>query len=268
MGYAMPGPPVPTPAPAPPRNRRWLLVAAGVVVALAGGTLFVAAGMRLSDGVESLAPAPGGCETVLDFDGAGTYTFFVETTGQLDALEGDCAGDEREYDYDGDALPRVNLTLVDEAGEEVDLDRVEGPSYVAAGRRGQAVRTAELAAGGTYILTVDTDEVELVVRVGKDPNRGVAPMRLAGLALVALGLIGAVAALLVRRGATAAPAAPVAATPVWQPGGGPPPVAPPNAGTPVHPPYGGGQPGIGGQWGVPPPSIGSPPPPPPPPPRR
>lgn len=264
MGYAMPAPPVPAPAPPAPTSRRIPLVVAGVVLALVGVALFVMGGMRLRDGVESLAPAPGGCESVLEFDGDGTYTFFVETRGELDALDGNCAGVDREYDYDGDALPRVSLTLVDESGGEVDLDRVDGPTYDAAGRSGTAVRTAELEAGGVYTLTVDTNEADLVVRVGRDPNRGVALMRTSGIAVAAVGLLGAVAALvfLRRRGGTPPPVAVAGPASQWQPGQGPPPVAPPNAAKPIHPPYGAGQPGYGGQWGTPPPSSYPPPPPP------
>lgn len=257
MGYAMPGPPVPPPAP-PTRRRRLPLLLVGALLLVTGIGVFVASRMRLSDGVTSLAAAPAGCETVLRFDGAGTYTFFVETTGELDGLDGDCTTGARDYDYDGDTLPRVSLTLVDGSGQEVDLDRVEGPSYDGAGRRGEAVRTAELDAGGDYVLTVDTNETELVVRVGKDPTRGVALMRALGVGLAVLGLLAVLAWLVWRRPGGVAPVTAMGPAPIWQPGSGPPPVAPPMSGVPHRPPSAGSP--SGPVW----PST----PPPPPPPRR
>ena len=69
--------------------RRLPLVLGGAAAMIAGGALVVASGSRLSNGVEALAPAPAGCETVLEFDDAGTYTFFLETSGSIGALEGD-----------------------------------------------------------------------------------------------------------------------------------------------------------------------------------
>lgn len=262
MGDAMPAM---SAAAAPPTRgpRRGLLVA-GAVLLLVGIGLFVGAGRRLSDGVTSLAPAPGGCETVLDFDGGGTYIFFVETRGSLDDLEGTCATSDGDYEFD-EAIPRVSLTLVDDGGDEVDLDRVDSPTYDGAGRQGTAVRTADLDEGGRYVLTVDTSESDVVVRVGKDPARGVGLMRTSGIAAGVLGVAAIAAAFLLRRTPPSPVATPSGPAPMWQPGQGPPPVAPPTPGQVAHPPYGGpptgppgqygptGWPGQGGSWSPPPP---------------
>ncbi|MFV0306457.1 MAG: hypothetical protein ACK5OX_01780 [Desertimonas sp.] len=260
MGYAMPG--APAAAPVPKRGIRWPLFAAALALAVVGVGLFVAAGMRLSDGVTSLAAAPAGCETVLEFDGGGTYIFFIETRGSLDEIEGTCDVAEGDYRFE-ETLPRVSLTLVDVGGDEVDLDRVDTPSYDGAGRRGQAIRTAEIDDDGQYVLTVETSEADVVVRVGKDPNRGVGAMRSFGLALGVVGIAGLAASLLLRRKPASVMATASGPATMWQPGQGPPPVAPPTSGQPPHPPYGGppsgpftppNQPGPGGgSWPTPPP---------------
>ena len=230
--------------------RRLPLVAGGVAAMIAGGGLVIASGARLSNGVEALAPAPAGCETVLEFDDAGTYTFFLETSGSIGALEGDCAASARDYSFEGDSPPRVSLTLVDEGGNEVDLDRVDSPSYDAAGRQGVAIRTAAVPAGGSYTLTVDTNETDVVVRVGRNPSSGVSMMRLGGIGLAVIGAAGALAAWFVgRSSASPPPAVATGPDPGWQPGHGPIPVAPPTIGSSPQPP----------SWA---------PPPPPPPPRR
>ena len=115
-----------------------VLIVAGVVV---GALLWLAAGRRYDDAVADLAPVPLGCTTTLSFDRTGTYTFFVETKGEIGEIDGDCVTDDRAYDVDAGDVPRVSLELIDERGDEVDLDRTAGPSYDRAGRRGVGVRT-------------------------------------------------------------------------------------------------------------------------------
>lgn len=256
-----------------PRKRggagRVMLVVLGAVGIVAGLLLWFLAGRRYDDAVASLAPAPVACETTLEFDGAGTYLFFVETKGAVGDIEGSCAATAREYEYDGDALPRVSLTLVDEGGEEVDLDRVGEPSYDRDGHAGTAVRTAEIDAAGTYLLTVEANDPDVMIRVGKDPQQGIGAMRVSGIVLAALGLVALVLGLALGRRKPAV-ATPRGSQPSWQPGGGPPPVAPPYADQPVAPPFAPG-PRPGPTWGAP--GSAPPPPPrggqfPPPPPRR
>ena len=97
----------------------------GVVGAVA---LWLIAGKRYDDAVGSLAPAPIGCDTTLVFDRTGTYTFFVETKGSVGEIDGDCDNDDRSYDLDSADVPDVELTLLDEDGQEINLDRVDGPT--------------------------------------------------------------------------------------------------------------------------------------------
>ena len=159
-------------------NRARILGVVALVVGVVGAiVLWVLASKRYDDAVADLAPAPVGCDTTLVFDRTGTYTFFVETTGEVGEIDGDCDGDDREYEFDGDETPRVELTLVDDNGDEVDLDRASGPSYDQGGASGSGVRTADIEDTGAYVLRVDSEEDEFMVRVGRDPSSGVVPMR-------------------------------------------------------------------------------------------
>ena len=47
----------------------------------------------------------------------GTYLVFVETTGELDDVRGDCDADT-DIDWTSDELPTVTLTLVDPDGDD------------------------------------------------------------------------------------------------------------------------------------------------------
>lgn len=233
----------------PKRRLRPLLIGLGVLAMVAGVILWIVAGVRYDRAVEDLAPAPVGCETTLEFEEPGTYTFFLETKGRVGDIEGDCSGTDREYEYEGDALPRVSLTLVDPEGREVDLDRVEGPSYDRAGRVGQAVREARVDTRGTYVLEVEANDPDVVVRVGKDPRQGVLPLRAGGVVLVLAG-VAAIVIGLVLRGAPTPPTSGSEPVPYWRPSGGPPPVAPPYAQQPPAPPITSAPP-PGPAWGIP-----------------
>ncbi len=218
-------------------------LAIGVLGAVA---LWLIAGKRYDDAVESLAPAPVGCVTTLVFDRTGTYTFFVETTGSVGEIDGDCAADDTSYEGSDDDPPRVELALTSADGSPVDLNRVDGPSYDRAGASGRGFRTAEIDTDGEYVLSVTADAEDVMVRVGRDPASGVVPLRIGAGVVLAAGLVLATLAFL--RGRTqwsipsdsGPPAAP------WQPQH--PltrPVAPPYANPPTPPPYappGSGQP--------------------------
>ncbi len=207
-------------------------LAAGLV---AGVFLWLAAGHRYDDAVRHLAPAPIGCDTTLSFDRTGTYTFFVETKGHVGAIEGDCESAARDYDVA--SLPRVTLTLVDADGTNLDLERTSGPTYDRAGRRGEGIRAARIDRTGTYVLTVAATSTDAMIRVGKDPGRGVAALRAGAVAaLVAGAVAGALLMLLARPRRRAAQLRPP--VPAW-PTGLPtrPPLGPPTANPPIPPPY-------------------------------
>ena len=121
------------------RGRARLLGVLALVVGVVGAVaLWLLADKRYDDAVAELAPAPIGCDTTLVFDRTGTYTFFVETTGSVGEIDGDCETDDREYDLGDDDVPDVDLMLLDDDGEEIDLDRVDGPTYDRDGARARA----------------------------------------------------------------------------------------------------------------------------------
>ncbi len=213
------------------------MLAVGVVAAVG---LWFAAGQRYDDAVGDLAPVPLGCTTTLAFERTGTYTFFVETKGEVGEIDGDCQTDDRSYDVADDDAPRVTLSLLDDRGDEVDLDRVDGPSYDRAGRRGTAIRSVEIDDVGDYRLTATATsaDTEVVVRVGRDPASGVTALRAGSIATLVVGVVAGVLLLLVvgRRRPSEQPTAP--AGPQWPTGSfGPAPLGPPSANPPVAPPY-------------------------------
>lgn len=214
------------------------------VIALAVGVLgavvlWLLADKRYDDAVADLAPAPIGCDTTLVFDRAGTYTFFVETKGSVGEIDGDCDADDRSYDLgDGDP-PRVGLTLLDQDGQEVDLDRADGPTYDRSGARGEGVNTVQIEDTGDYVLTANAEDGDAMIRVGRDPASGVTAMRVGAVAVLVGGLVlGVLALVLAQRRPTVTAPAVTGPSPAWpQPGHRAPPTAPPYANPPVPPPY-------------------------------
>ncbi len=230
------------------------VIVAGVALVTAVA-LWLLAGKRYGDAVADLAPAPVGCDTTLAFERTGTFTFFVETRGDIDSIDGDCGAEERDYDYDGDVLPRVSITLRDDNGDELDLDRVSEPSYDQGGSRGAAVRTARIGETGDYTVTVDSNVDDIVVRVGRDPAQGVTAMRVGAFLALLVALGAGLFAALAGRQRTATPAGPDQRS--WQPmPGHPPPIAPPYAQVPPNPPYTWPPSGAPGPRPMPPPPSG------------
>lgn len=236
------------------------LLAIGVVAAIAGlaaGVLliFIAPGSKLDDAVGSLAPAPVGCETSLEFDSSGTFYVFVEISGDVGDL-GDCENDDRSYAYDGPE-PALDVTLVDGEGDDVRLSDDDSVRYDRGGQVGQSLGTVRITSPGEYQLRVagtGDDLDELMVRVGSDPNVSTSSLTIGGIAalIVGLGLGVTLIALGLRGGRTLPAGAPPAVAPAWQtpmqptspptaPPTGPPPAGPPTAGSPSWAPQ--GQPG-------------------------
>jgi hypothetical protein len=210
-----------------------------VVGVLGAVALWLLAAKRYDDAVAELAPAPIGCDTTLVFDRAGRYTFFVETKGSVGEIDGNCDADDRTYDLGDEDPPEVGLRLLDQDGQEVDLDRADGPSYDRSGARGSGVGTVDIEDTGDYVLTAEADDASAMIRVGRDPSSGVTAMRVGAVAVLIAGVVLGVLALVLgrRRPPTPAPAAPGPA-PSWpHPGYRAPPTAPPYANPPVPPPY-------------------------------
>lgn len=248
-GYPQ-GPGVPMPpaqpayapvAPAPPsgggggKGLRLAGLALLVIGVVAGVVLYVMSGSVRDETVKKFARAPVGCTTTLEFDKAGTFTLYLETKGTIGTLSGDCTA-TGDYDRADDTLPGVTLNLVGPDGGQVSLTGVTGVSYDTGTYVGEAIDDVEIAATGTYQLTVSSDATDVAIAIGGDPEGDSGTMKTAGIAVGAAGVVLGIVLLLLgarRKGGTATPAAPA-----WQ------------GGAPVAPSYQ-GVPGVPGQ--VPPP---------------
>lgn len=261
-------------------SRRRVRVALGAIFVVGGlvgaVVLWNAGSQRRSSAIENYARAPIGCDTTLDFAEPGEYLLFVETTGSLDEVRGDCEVQGAFDNADGD-VPDVDITLVDPDGDDIDVDRSSGDvEYDADGFRGVAQFSVDIEARNDHVLRAESDvDVVVVVAVGRDPNEGVVAFRTGAVAAGVGGLLAGLVFLFlgVRRSTTAVPAGP------WTPGvaprpggfvpGGPAPQGPPvyghATGNPVYgqPPQYGQPPGSSPQYARPGLAAGQPAPPPP-----
>ena len=178
------------------------VIAIGVVVLVVGAIaalwLWLAADERYDDGVIGLARAPVGCDAVLDFDDTGEFFVFVETTGRVADVRGDC---DVAGVYDLEARPEVDVTVLDPDRRPLELTPDAGVDYDRAGFQGTSVATVEVTEAADHVIRVESDTVGFVVAIGRDPQAGAGVLRVAalgvgvlggglGLAIVGLGLRG------------------------------------------------------------------------------
>jgi hypothetical protein len=161
--------------PAPAKgSRRSGLLGLGIVLLLggvgAGAALFVVSGSQYQDAVKNLQRAPVGCDTDFNFTETGTFTFYTETKGKVGSLRGDCANSDTSYNHDQSSRVQVDLTLTDSNGDKVDLGRGEGASYDKGGYIGTEVRTLDLNKPGKYTLSVQSDDTDFAIAVGRNPK--------------------------------------------------------------------------------------------------
>jgi hypothetical protein len=181
-------------APTSGSRRRGLIGAGALVVAagsIAGVVMLLASSSNYDEGVQNLARAPIGCTTSLEFDEAGSYLIYVETTGSVGEMRGDCPNADTDFDLgfdaDADDLPDVEIVLVDDDGDEVDLDTDSSADYDAAGFVGWSVASVEIDRAGDFELTATSDEREIAISVGRNPQEAAGTMRTAGILALALG---------------------------------------------------------------------------------
>lgn len=248
----------------PSPKRGWMVVA-GVLVLVAGlvaaGALWYAAGQRRDDNVASFARAPSGCATTLDFDRTGVFTLYIETTGSIDDLAGDC-GAPGEYERDG--VPVIDVSLVDAAGDPVTIEASLGVDYDTGTFVGTSTGAVEITEPGDHVLTVAADGDAFAIAVGGDPDDGVGLLRWSAVfaALAAFVVGGVLLVLGTRRptppSATDAPWQPAAEWPTSPPGF---PAPPPTTGAtgPAGPPMPSPSPPTGPPAGPPPPPVWGPP---------
>jgi len=176
-----------------PGARRTSLIAIGALLLvaglIAGVVMLLASSSNYDEGARNLARAPIGCTTSLEFDEAGTYFIYVETTGTVGELRGDCPNADTDYDSDPDDVPDVEIVLVDDDGDEVDLDADSSADYDAGGFVGRSVASVEIDGAGDYELTATSDEDEIAVAVGRNPKEAAATLRTSGIGAMALGVV-------------------------------------------------------------------------------
>lgn len=216
------------------RRRGWMLVV-GVVLLVgllaAAVALWVASNQRRSDNVSGFARAPVGCDTTLDFEATGTFVLYLETTGELGQLAGECDA-PRRYDRARDDVPNPTLVLLDPSGVELALEEARDETYDVDGFVGSAAWTVQIETAGDHLLTVaPTGGDAFAVAVGRTVDEGVALLRWGALAAVIGGLVLGGTFLVL--GSRRPPASPAPAGP-WMPDGDGWPASPP--GFPAPPP--------------------------------
>jgi hypothetical protein len=198
--------------PSSPGARKPSLIGAGALVLVAGivagVVLFLASSSNYDDGVTNLARAPIGCTTSLQFDEAGTYTIYVETVGVVGEMRGDCPNADTDYDF-GDGEPDVDVVLVDDNGDEVDLDDDDSKSYDAAGFVGQSIASVQIEDAGDFEISVSSDDEDFAIAVGRNPKETADSTKSTAIIALAAGVvIGAVLILLGMRRKPSTPAMP------------------------------------------------------------
>ena len=187
-----PQPPVP-PAPASPKSGRSAVRVLGIVLLVlgvgGGAALFLLAGSTREETIARFARAPAGCTTTLEFDKVGTYDVYIELTGTVGAVGGDCAGNGQSYQWAGTTLPAYALTMVDGDGQSVVLAPSTAHSYDTGTWRGQTVNQVQITTPGSYRLTVDSTDSGYAVAIGGDPDADASTQQMAGIGATGAGLV-------------------------------------------------------------------------------
>jgi hypothetical protein len=206
-----------------PVGRRSGLIAAGALVlaagVAAGVVMFAASGKNYDEGVQNLARAPLGCTTSLAFDKTGTFTVYIETSGSIGEVRGDCPGTDSDFEFSGDALPNVDIVLTDGGGDQVDLDDDFSKDYDAGGSVGQSIASVNIEKAGDYDITVTSNDDDFAVAIGKNPKKSADSLRTNGLVAFVAGVVLGGAMLILglrRRTPRVPPAVPYAGMPPSQ----------------------------------------------------
>jgi hypothetical protein len=175
-------------------ERRRGLTALGAVILVA--MLVAAAGLwyaslrRIDGNVSGFARAPEGCATTLDFERVGEFVLYVETTGRLDAVRGDCDAPVAYSDAEVE-VARVEFSLRGADGSQVQTERDgTGDGYDTGGFAGQSWGVVEIQQPGRHVLTVGpNDGAAFALAIGGDPREGVALLRWLAVAAAVSGLL-------------------------------------------------------------------------------
>ncbi|NOX30902.1 MAG: hypothetical protein GXP35_12770 [Actinobacteria bacterium] len=180
----------PTVEPLAKRSTWQLALGVGLLV----GFLVVALGLWLGANrmyeanIAGFARAPVGCDTTLNFDRTGEFVLYIETTGELDVVRGDCDA-SGVYDRTGES-PAVQLVLRGPSGEVVELESSTGLDYDTGDFTGNSDRRVQIEVSGDHVLTVGPVEgAEFAIAIGRDPDDGVWLMRWGSIGAAIVGFV-------------------------------------------------------------------------------
>ncbi len=190
-----------------PARRRTGLVVAGVVTLVAGVLgalgLWLLAEQRYDDGVEALARAPVGCETVVSIESTGELLVYAELSGRFDDTTGNCSA-QGTFRAESDA-PTVNVDVTGPDGSRLAVEAASGSDYDRGGFRGVQVGTMVAAESGDHVVQVTSDDGVFALAIGNDPRDGVFALRAAALAVLAAGVAAGLSLVTLGRRPEAAP---------------------------------------------------------------
>lgn len=177
------------------RSGRLIAVGAVVLVGLlvAAGALWLAGGQRRADNVASFARAPVGCDTTLDFERGGSFVLFIETTGRIDELRGECdAALDYDRDIDAGLADQLQAGLAMTGPDATPVGIVDGPGggYDVDGFVGTATWSVEIDTPGDHVLTVaPVGGDPFAIAVGRSVEEGVALLQWAAVATAIAALV-------------------------------------------------------------------------------
>lgn len=173
---------------APSGRRRAFGVIAVVLAAIivlgsvaAGVVTWSQATSRTDANVDRYARAAVGCTTTLDFEVTGTFYVFEERGVAAAALPAGC---------DPSAEPGAEfLVELSRDGRQVAVRSDRSLRYEADGSTGTSIGRFVIDRPGRYEMTVIGSEPDILVAIGRDPQRGSDALRVLALALVGAGLV-------------------------------------------------------------------------------
>lgn len=196
-----------------------LTAAVGVALLAAASVAWLVSMSRPAQNVERYSRAAIGCTTTLEFAVTGTFYVFEERGGDPTAILDGCAAE---------AMPGSDLVveLLDgrrsvavRDDRSVDYETSVGDDLI-----GVSIGRFEVERTGRYELTAVGPDTAVVLAIGRAPDRGVGPLRLAAIALLGCGSVLFVLSVAQRReirgsaGSVASPSGPMP----WPPPSGPP----------------------------------------------
>ena len=174
-----------------PARGRTGLVVGGVIAVVAGVVgalgLWLLAEQQYDDGVEALARAPVGCETVVSIESTGELLVYAELSGRFDDTTGNCSA-EGTFRAESDA-PTVNVDVTGPDGSRLPVESTSGSEYERGGFRGTQVGRMVVAEPGDHVVRVTSDDGSFALAIGNDPRDGVFGLRAGALAALAAGVV-------------------------------------------------------------------------------